>query len=32
LDPTIGVTPEEATHFIGTTKAAKEADGKTVFE
>jgi hypothetical protein len=32
LDPTVGGTPEEATHFIGATEAAKEADGKTVFE
>jgi hypothetical protein len=32
LDPTVGGTPEESTHFIGATEAAKEADGKTVFE
>lgn len=32
LDPTVGGAPEEAAHFIGATEAAKEADGKTVFE
>jgi pre-mRNA-processing factor 17 len=32
MDPTVGVIPEEATHFIGATEAAKEAEGKTVFE
>ncbi|PNF34865.1 Pre-mRNA-processing factor 17 [Cryptotermes secundus] len=32
LDPTVGVAPEEATQFIGATEAAKEAEGKTVFE
>jgi pre-mRNA-processing factor 17 len=30
LGPTVLGTPEEATHFIGATEAAKEADGKTV--
>ncbi|KDR23898.1 pre-mRNA-processing factor 17 [Zootermopsis nevadensis] len=32
LDPTVGCSPEEATNFIGATEAAKEAEGKTVFE
>jgi pre-mRNA-processing factor 17 len=32
LDPTVGGAPEESAHFIGATEAAKEADGKTVFE
>lgn len=32
LDPTVGGTPQEATHFIGATEAAKETEGKTVFE
>ncbi|XP_069705332.1 pre-mRNA-processing factor 17 [Periplaneta americana] len=32
LDPTVGETSVETTHFVGATEAAKEADGKTVFE
>jgi pre-mRNA-processing factor 17 len=32
LDPTVGETPEEATHFVDATEAAKEVDGKTGFE